>query len=53
MAVKRTVRAVGGSLMITLPADIANLHNIKKGDELEFLSMGNGELRLRMAKETR
>ena len=49
MAVTRTVRQVGGSLIITIPADIANLHDITKGDELEFLPMGMGEIRLRKA----
>ena len=47
MAVTRTVRQVGGSLTITIPADIANLHEIKKGDELEFLHIALGEIRLR------
>lgn len=49
MAVTRTVRQVGGSVTITIPADIANLHDIKKGDKLEFLPMGMGEIRLRRA----
>jgi len=47
MAVKRTVRRAGGSLIITVPADIAALHGIQAGDEMEFLPMAAGELRLR------
>ena len=50
MAVTRTVRQVGGSLIITIPADIANLHDITKGDELEFLPMGMGEIRLDLTR---
>lgn len=47
MSVKRTVRRAGGSLIITIPADIAALHDIEAGTDMEFLPMAAGELRLR------
>lgn len=47
MVVKRTVRQVGGSLVITIPSDIAGMHDIEKGDDLEFLHIAAGEIRLR------
>ncbi len=47
MSVKRTVRRSGGSLIITIPADIAALHDIQAGDSMEFMPMAAGELRIR------
>lgn len=36
MGIRRKVRICGESLAITTPSQIAELHNIKEGDYMEF-----------------
>jgi antitoxin component of MazEF toxin-antitoxin module len=43
MPLKRKVRKTGESLAITLPSQIAELHDIHEGDYLEFTFIGTGE----------
>lgn len=40
---------MGGSLIITIPPDIAGLFNIEAGDHMEFIPIGMDEIRLRKA----
>ena len=46
MAINRKVRMTGESLAITLPSQIAQLHDIKEGDYLGFTPIGKGEFRI-------
>ena len=47
MGIKRKVRMFGESLAITVPSQIAELHNIKEGDYMEFEPIGTGEFKLK------
>ena len=47
MAIKRKVRWCGESLAITIPSQIAELHNIHEGDYMEFTPIGSGEFRIK------
>ena len=47
MVLKRKVRMTGQSLAITLPSQIAELHDIHKGDYLEFTPIGPGEFQIK------
>jgi len=51
MGIKRKVRICGESLAITIPSQIAELHNIKEGDYMEFEPIGTGEFKIRKVKE--
>ncbi|RLF47517.1 MAG: hypothetical protein DRN29_02325, partial [Thermoplasmata archaeon] len=42
MGIKRKVRKCGKSLAITIPSQIAELHDIKEGDYMEFEPIGYG-----------
>ena len=44
---KRKVRKVGKSLVVTIPADIVRSLDIKNGDELEIIPDGFGELTIK------
>lgn len=41
------VRICGDSLAITLPRQIAKLHNIEKGDIMEISPIGTGEFKIK------
>ncbi len=41
----------GDSLAITIPSQIAELHNIKEGDYMEFEPIGSGEFKIKKMKE--
>ena len=41
MLEKRRVRAIGGSLLLTLPKGWLNYFGVKAGDELEVVANGN------------
>ncbi|MEA2055087.1 MAG: AbrB/MazE/SpoVT family DNA-binding domain-containing protein [Candidatus Thermoplasmatota archaeon] len=47
MAIKRKVRMAGESLAVTIPSQIAQLHDIKEGDYLEFAPIGYGEFKIK------
>jgi hypothetical protein len=47
MGIKQKVRMCGESLAITIPSQIAELHNIIVGDYMEFNPIGNGEYRIK------
>jgi AbrB family looped-hinge helix DNA binding protein len=47
MAIKGKVRMCSESLAITIPSQIAELHNIKEGDYMEFTPIGTGEFRIK------
>ena len=50
MGIKRKVRICGESLAITIPSQIAELHDIKPGDYMEFEPIGYGEFKIKKAK---
>ena len=41
------VRVCGDSLAITLPRQIAKLHNIEQGDTMEISPIGTGEFKIK------
>ena len=47
MGFKVRVRVCGDSLAITLPSQVAKLHNINKGDYIEILPIGTGEFKIK------
>jgi len=47
MALKCKVRKTGESLAVTLPSQIAELHDICEGDYVEFTPIGTGEFRIK------
>jgi antitoxin component of MazEF toxin-antitoxin module len=47
MPLQRKVRKTGESLAITLPSQIAELHNTHEGDYLVFTPIGTGEFRIK------
>jgi hypothetical protein len=47
MGIKRKVRYCGESLGITIPSQIAEFHDIKEGDYMEFEPIGSGEFKLK------
>ena len=47
MASKCKVRVCGESLAITIPAQIAKMHDIKKGDYMEISPIGYGEFKIK------
>jgi hypothetical protein len=47
MGIKRKVRMCGESLAITIPSQIAEFHDIKEGDYMEFDPIGSGEFKLK------
>ena len=50
MAIRRKVRMCGESLSITIPKQIAALHDINVGDYIEFEPIGFGEFKIKMVK---
>ena len=46
MGIKVRVRLCGDSLAITLPAQVARMHNIEKGDIMEISPIGTGEFKI-------
>ncbi len=51
MGVMVRVRVCGDSLAITLPSQVAQLHNIKKGDMMEISPIGTGEFKIKKVDE--
>jgi len=47
MSLKVRVRLCGDSLAITLPAQVAQLHNIEKDDTMEISPIGTGEFKIK------
>jgi antitoxin component of MazEF toxin-antitoxin module len=47
--VRTATKGKGGSLLIVIPSQLAELYGIKGGDKLEWSQGGPGELRLRKA----
>jgi hypothetical protein len=47
MDIKRKVRMCGESLAVTIPSQIAELHNIKVGDYMAFEPIGSGEFKIK------
>mgnify|MGYP001123484297 CR=1 FL=1 len=43
MGIKQKVRKTGENLAVTIPSQIAQLHNINEGDYLEFTPIGSSE----------
>jgi len=48
---KRKLREINGSYVITVPKQICDLYDFKAGDKLSIEPIGVGELRLRKIKE--
>ena len=46
---ERKLRMISGSLVVTIPSQIADLYNFKPGDVLTFEQGGPSELRLKKA----
>ena len=44
MGIKRKVRWYGESLAITIPSQIAELHDIREGDYMEFVAIKKEEI---------
>jgi len=44
---KRKVRRVGESLVVTIPARLVHSLDIKNGDEMEIIPNGFGELKIK------
>ncbi len=51
MGIKRKVRMCGESLAITIPSQIAELHNIHEGDYMEFEPIGSREFRIKKVEK--
>jgi len=47
MAIKRKIRMARESLAVTIPSQIAQLHDINEGDYLEFTPIGYGEFKIK------
>lgn len=47
MGIKVRVRLCGDSLAITLPRQVAKLHNIEKGNYMEISPIGTGEFKIK------
>ena len=47
MGIKVRVRLCGDSLAITLPAQVARMHNIAQGDIMEISPIGSGEFKIK------
>lgn len=47
MALKRKARTVGDSLTVSIPAQLAELHDIDEGTLLEFQPMAKGTFKLK------
>jgi len=47
MALKVRVRLCGDSLAITLPAQVARMHNIAQGDTMEISPIGTEEFKIK------
>lgn len=43
----RKARKVAGSLVVTIPSQLAEAHNIHDGDELEIIPTGFGEFTIK------
>ena len=44
---ERKLRLVNGSIVITLPKQVCDMHNMKPGDKMSIEPIGVGELKLR------
>ena len=44
---KRKLREIGGSLVITIPKQVCDLYKFNSGDEFELEPIGIGELKLK------
>ena len=49
--IRRKVKMCGESLAITIPSQIAELHNLKVGDYMEFTPIGSGEYRIKKVEK--
>jgi len=47
MGIKVRVRLCGDSLAITLPRQIARMHDIEKGDTMEISPIRSGEFKIK------
>ena len=47
MGIKVRVRLCGDSLAITLPRQIARMHDIEKGNYMEISPIGTGEFKIK------
>jgi len=47
MGIKVRVRLCGDSLAITLPAQVAKMHDISRGDTMEISPIGTGEFKIK------
>ena len=47
MSLMVRVRQCGDSMAITLPAQVAKMHNINRGDYMEISPIGNGEFKIK------
>ena len=47
MGIKVLIRLCGDSLAITLPRQVARMHDIEKGGTMEIYPVGGGEFRIK------
>jgi len=47
MSLRIRVRLCGDSLAITLPRQIARMHDIEQGDTMEISPIGSGEFKIK------
>ncbi len=52
ITLKRALAKIGGSLRVTVPPEIAELLQVKEGDQVEF-DMKDNEVIIRKAKTTK
>ena len=51
MPLTRKARVVGSSLVLTIPSQLAEAHDIKDGDNIEIIPLGIGEFKIRKLKD--
>lgn len=51
MTLTRKARVVGSSLVLTIPSQLAEAHDINDGDDIEIIPLGIGEFKIRKLKD--
>jgi bifunctional DNA-binding transcriptional regulator/antitoxin component of YhaV-PrlF toxin-antitoxin module len=51
MTLTRKARIVGSSLVLTIPSQLAEAHDINDGDDIEIIPLGIGEFKIRKLKD--
>jgi len=50
MPLTRKTRISGSSIVVTIPSQLVKAYDISTGDEIEIIPLGNGELKIRKAR---